>query len=85
MNPFSVPFPSAPEKDDTYSIWKFDGLYWLLDPAKSGSGTVAWASLVEKPESIDSLGIDNEVSSGPYQSDAMTAEKDAPKFWSKKS
>ena len=79
----SVPFPPSPEVGAVYSIWKFDGLYWLLDGDQADEAEITWATLKEKPESIVDLGVDNEVDSGTYQS-AKGIEKDkAPDSWSK--
>jgi hypothetical protein len=82
VNAVSVPFPPAPEIGDEYSIWKFDGLYWLLNGENAGSD-VTWESITEKPGSITSLGVDNKVESTTYQS-AKGIEKDkASDSWSK--
>ena len=65
INIVSVPFPALAHLPATCTrIWKFDGLYWLLDPDQATGGAVEWAKLVDKPQSIDALGIDNVVSSG---------------------
>ena len=83
INIVSVPFPPSPNSGDVYSIWKFDGLYWLLDPNQATGGAVEWAKLIDKPQSIDALGIDNVVSSGGYQPAKGIQAKDAPDSWEK--
>lgn len=83
INIVSVPFPPSPTTGDVYSIWKFDGLYWLLDPDQATGGAVEWSNLIDKPQPIDALGIENVVSSGPYQPAKGIQEKDAPESWEK--
>lgn len=83
INIVSVPFPPSPNTGDVYSIWKFDGLYWLLDPDQATGGAVEWAKLIDKPQSIDALGIDNVVSSGGYQPAKGIQKKDATDSWEK--
>jgi hypothetical protein len=78
--PRSVPFPPSPEVGDPYSIWKFDGVYWMLDPDQMEGSVTTWDELKEKPQSIEALGYDNEVSSGAYQPARQGAE-DAAEFW----
>lgn len=83
INIVSVPFPTSPNTGDIYSIWKFDGLYWLLDPDQATGGAVEWEQLLKKPQQIDSLGLDNTVSSGPYQPAKGINGKDAGDSWEK--
>jgi hypothetical protein len=80
VKPRSIPFPPTPEAGDPYSIWKFDGVYWMLDPDQMQGAITKWDELEEKPESIEALGYDNEVSSGAYQSARQSAEE-AAEFW----
>ena len=82
VNAVSVPFPPAPGIGDEYSIWKFDGLYWLLNGEKN-EGDVTWESIADKPASIASLGIDNEVDSATYESSKGIEKDKASKSWSK--
>ena len=81
INIVSVPFPPSRSTGDVYSIWKFDGLYWLLDPDQATGGAVEWQQLLSKPQQIDALGLDNTVSSGPYQPAKGISDKDATDSW----
>jgi len=80
MKPRSVPFPPSPEAGATYSIWKFDGVYWMLDPDQMDKGVTTWDELEDKPQQIEALGYDNEVSSGAYQP-ARKGLEESPDFW----
>ena len=84
INIVSVPFPPSPQVGDVYSIWKYDGLYWMLDPDQATGGAVEWSKLIDKPQQIDALGIENIVSSGAYQPANRISAKDAPDGWTKK-
>jgi hypothetical protein len=84
INIVSVPFPPSPQAGDVYSIWKYDGLYWMLDPDQTTGGAVEWERLLDKPQQIDALGIENLVSSGAYQPASKISAKDAPDGWTKK-
>ena len=75
-----INFPPGAQPGDTFSLWVFDGNLWNLDQASGAS--VKWADLEDKPGSIDSLGIDNEVSSGAYV--PAPGKIKADKFWSEK-
>jgi len=80
----SVPFPPSPDVGDTYSIWRFDGLYWLLIyDEEAGEGAKTWKDLKEKPDSISRLGNDNEVDSGGYQPVKGIPADKAPDSWDK--
>jgi len=81
MSSRQVPFPPAPEIGEPYSIWKFDGLYWMLDTDQNAQ--ITWESLAEKPESIVDLGVDNEVESGTYQTAKGVEIDKASDSWSK--
>jgi hypothetical protein len=83
INIVSVPFPPSPDTGSVYSIWKFDGLYWMLDPDQATGGAVEWEKLIDKPQQIDALGLDNVVSSGAYQPVKGMSEKEAGDSWSK--
>lgn len=76
-----INFPPGAEAGDPYSIWVFDGTVWMLDPDQSQT-SVRWEDLVDKPQQIDALGIDNEVSSGAYIAEPGKAKPEA--FWSEK-
>lgn len=76
----SISFPPAPEVGDVYSIWKFDGIYWLLNDVDSG---VTWDSLKSKPQSISALGESNQVVSDPYQTSKGIQPDKASDSWSK--
>lgn len=76
----SISFPPAPQVGDVYSIWKFDGLYWLLDDVDDG---VTWDSLKSKPQSISALGEENKVVSEPYQTSKGIQPDKASDSWSK--
>ena len=80
MKPRSVPFPPSPIAGDVYSIWKFDGVYWMLDPDQVEQGVTTWDELEDKPQQIEALGYDNEVSSGAYQPARKGLEESAD-FW----
>ena len=85
----SVPFPQAPEKGTPYSIWTFDGQYWLLTPDEGGGndggggGASTWAELNAKPEPIEKLGNANEIAGNAYSTRQGIPEEEAPEFWSK--
>ena len=83
INIVSVPFPPSPSTGDIYSIWKFDGLYWMLDPDQATGGAVEWEQLLDKPQQIDALGLDNIVSSGAYQPEKGISGKNATDSWEK--
>jgi len=80
MKPRSVPFPPSPTVGDVYSIWKFDGVYWMLDPDQVEQGVTTWDDLADKPQQIEALGYDNEVSSGAYPPARKGLEESAD-FW----
>ena len=84
INIVSVPFPPSPEVGSVYSIWKFDGVYWMLDPDQATGGAVEWENLIDKPQQIDALGLDNVVSSGAYVPATKISAEDAPDTWTKK-
>ena len=83
INIVSVPFPPSPSTGDVYSIWKFDGLYWMLDPDQATGGAVEWEQLLDKPQQIDALGLDNIVSSGAYQPEKGINGKNATDSWAR--
>ena len=80
MKPRSVPFPPSPTVGDVYSIWKFDGVYWMLDPDQVEQGVTTWDDLADKPQQIEALGYGNEVSSGAYPPARKGLEESAD-FW----
>ena len=87
----SVPFPKAPATGDTYSIWTFSGVYWLLTESEGngggdggGGGASTWAELRDKPQPIEQLGNENEIEGSSYQASRRADPKDSPDFWRKK-
>ena len=79
----SVPFPPAPEIGDSYSIWTFDGVYWMLSEGDLQAGDVTWDNLKRKPQSITDLGVDNTIDSDTYQSAKGIESDKATVSWSK--
>lgn len=77
--PKIINFPPGAEQGDPYSIWTFDGSVWILDPDQAGT-SVRWEDLVDKPQQIDELGINNAVTGGPYT--PRQGKSEPEKFWS---
>jgi len=76
-----INFPPGASAGDKYSLWTFTGSLWELDPEQA-TLSVKWEDLLDKPEPIDQLGIDNEVNSGSYV--ANQGKREPEKFWSEK-